>query len=433
MRTVDDGVPGVGRRPEREALYRRTIRVLLLSQVLSGAGLAAGITVGALLAEDMIGSTGAAGLPAALFTLGSAAAAILVGRLSHRSGRRPGLAAGYAVGALGGAGIVLAAAIDSVGLLFASLLLYGSGTATNLQARYAGADLVEPARRGRAVSAVLVATTVGAVAGPNLVTSTGSVAEEVGIRALAGPFMLATLAYSLAAIAVFVLLRPDPLLTARAWAAAELDEAPEGSAAAVEAAGSPRTVRLASVAMVVTQIVMVAVMTMTPIHMREHGHGLGATGIVISVHIAAMFLPSPLTGVLVDRLGRRPIIAAGGVTLLAAGLVAALAPPESTPLLAIALGLLGLGWNFGLVAGTAMVTDATPLVNRARTQGSVDLAVALAGATGGMSSGFVVATTSYDALALAGGLLALAMLPILLAGPRPRAPDGPVPPVPVSN
>ena len=153
----------------REALARRTIRVLLVSQVLAGAGLAAGITVGALLAEDMLGSTSSAGLPTALFTLGSAAAAILVGRLSQASGRRPGLAAGYAVGAIGGAGIVLAAAIDNVPLLFVALLLYGSGIATNLQARYAGADLVAPERRGRAVSTVLVATTLGAVAGPNLV------------------------------------------------------------------------------------------------------------------------------------------------------------------------------------------------------------------------------------------------------------------------
>ena len=416
---------------EREALYRRTIRVLLVAQVLAGAGLAAGVTVGALLAEDMLGSTGSAGLPVALFTLGSAGAAILVGRLSHTSGRRPGLAAGYAVGALGGAGVVLAAALDSIPLLLTSLLLYGSGTATSLQARYAGADLVAPARRGRAVSAVLVATTAGAVIGPNLVDATGSVAEQIGVRALAGPFMLATLAYALAAVAIVVLLRPDPLLAARAWAARAIDGATPGTPAADAQVDAPHEVRVAAAAMVITQIVMVAVMTMTPIHMRDHGHGLSATGMVISIHVAAMFLPSPLTGVLVDRLGRRPIIAAGGVTLLVAGLVAAAAPADSTPLLAVALALLGLGWNFGLVAGTAMLTDATPLARRARTQGSVDLAVALAGATGGMSSGFVVASAGYAALSLAGGLLALAMLPLLLAAREPSAP-APAAPVPPS-
>ena len=407
---------------EREALYRRTIRVLLLSQVLAGAGLAAGITVGALLAEDMLGTDSAAGLPTALFTIGSAAAAVLIGRLSQRSGRRPGLASGYLVGAVGGAGIVLAATIDNVPLLFLSLFLYGSGTATNLQARYAGADLVDAGRRGRAVSAVLVATTLGAVVGPNLVEVTGSVAEDLGTRELAGPFMLATLAYALGAVVVVALLRPDPLLAAREWAKREHEERSADDPPPALEADSPRDARLAAVAMVVTQIVMVAVMTMTPIHMRDHGHSLGATGMVISIHVAAMFLPSPLTGVLVDRFGRRPLLVSGAITLLAAGVLAAVAPADSMVLLTLALALLGLGWNLGLVGGTALLTDATPLARRARTQGSVDLAIALAGATGGISSGFVVAGASYAVLSLAGGVLALALLPLLLTGREPIAP-----------
>ncbi|MBK5305623.1 MAG: MFS transporter [Frankiaceae bacterium] len=299
-------------RNERDiaALQQRTLRVLLAAQVLAGAGLAAGVTVGALLAEDMLHSTGLSGLPAALLTLGSAAAAVGVGRLSQRAGRRPGLAAGYLVGAVGGTGVVLAAAIDSVPLLVLSLVLYGSGTATNLQARYAGADLAAPERRGRAVSTVLVATTLGAVAGPNLVEPMGSAAATLGIPRLAGPFLLASAAYALAAVVVSVQLRPDPLLTARTVAT----EAARVAAAAGTAAASPGVVstallRLGATAMIIAQLVMVAIMTMTPVHMREHGHGLGAAGLVISVHIAAMFLPSPLTGVLVDRVGRRGLIA----------------------------------------------------------------------------------------------------------------------------
>jgi MFS family permease len=399
-----------------EALYRRTLRVLLLSQVLAGAGLAAGVTVGALLAEDMMGSTGSAGLPAALFTLGSAAAALGVGRLSQGSGRRPGLALGYAVGALGGAGVVAAATIGSVALLFVSLLLYGSGSATNLLARYAGADLAPAGRRGRAVSTVLVATTLGAVVGPNLVGPTGALAAAVGAPELAGPFMLATAAYALAAVAVTMLLRPDPLLVARAAA----DTAPSGDVAGpAETPAMPLgTVWLAVCAMVLTQVVMVAVMTMTPVHMRDHGHSVGDAGLVISVHIAAMFLPSPLTGQLVDRIGRRPVLAGGAVTLLAAGVLAAAAPPDSMALLTVALALLGLGWNLGLVAGTALVTDVVPLSRRATTQGTVDLAVALSGAGGGMVSGVVVASAGYAALSLTGGLLALVLVPVLLVERR---------------
>lgn len=404
---------------DHQRLYRRTLRVLLVSQVLAGAGLAAGVTVGALLAEDMLGSTGSAGLPIALSTAGAAAAAVLVGRWSDRSGRRIGLVAGYAIGAIGGAGVVLAAALDSPALLFTALFLYGSGNATNLQARYAGADLAPATHRGRAVSTVLVATTAGAVLGPNLVDVTGELATSLGLRALAGPFLLATAAYALAAAAVAGLLRPDPLLTAREIAASSPPTPADAAASATAAdgtAGPPSivTVRLGAATMVLTQLVMVAVMTMTPVHMRDHGHTVGEAGLVISLHVAAMFLPSPLTGQLVDRVGRRPMIVAAGVTLLAAGLLAAAAPADSMVLLSLALVLLGLGWNFGLVGGTALVTDAAPVAQRARTQGTVDLAVALSGAAGGAASGFVVASASYQALALAGGALALALIPILL-------------------
>ena len=210
---------------EREALHRASMRVLVCSQVVGGAGLAAGVTVGALLAEDMLGSTSLSGLPAALFTLGSAAAALLVGWVSQRSGRRPGLALGYAAGAVGGAGVALAAVVDNTVLLLVAMFVYGSGTATNLQARYAGADLAPPDRRGAAISTVLVATTLGAVAAPNLVQPTGRLSEQVGIPALGGPFILAAIAYALAGLVLMVWLRPDPLMTSRALAQADADAA----------------------------------------------------------------------------------------------------------------------------------------------------------------------------------------------------------------
>lgn len=396
--------------PDAARAQRRILRALVASQVLSGAGLAAGVTVGALLAQDMLGTTSLAGLPSALFTAGSALAAVAVGRVSQARGRRPGLAAGYLTGAVGSAGVIVAAVLDNPVLLFLALFVYGAGTATNLQARYAGADLAAPDHRARAVSTVLVATTLGGVAGPNLAAPTGDFAETLGIPALAGPFLLSGAAYALAALVLAVWLRPDPLLMARALAAAEQKGGTAAKAAPSAHEGRGGVV-LGALVMVLTQLVMVAIMTMTPVHMHDHGHGTAASGLVIAIHIGAMYLPSPLTGWLVDRYGRMKIAAASGLTLLAAGILAATAPGDSVALLALALALLGLGWNFGLVSGTAIITDTVPLATRARTQGTVDVSIALAGATGGLSSGLVVAAGSYSVLALTGGVLALAVLP----------------------
>ncbi|MFC7728241.1 MFS transporter [Actinomadura keratinilytica] len=172
--------------------------------------------------------------------------------------------------------------------------------------------------------------------------------------------------------------------------------------------------------MILTQFVMVAIMTMTPVHMDHHGHGTAASGLVIAVHVGAMYLPSPLTGWLVDRYGRIAVVAASGLTLLAAGILAAAAPGDSVALLALALALLGLGWNFGLVSGTAIITDAVPLATRAKTQGMVDVSIAVAGATGGLASGVVVAAAGYTVLALAGGVLSLLLLPAIAAVARSR-------------
>lgn len=406
----------------RAKVQRRTLAVVVLSQVLGGAGLAAGVTVGALLAQEMLGSEGLAGLPAGLMTLGSALAAFLVGRVTQQAGRRVGLGAGFMAGGLGALGVVLAAVVDSPLLLFAALLVYGAGTATNLQARYAGTDLALPDRRGQAISIAMVSTTFGAVAGPNLVTPTGRFAEGLGIPALAGPFLLAGTAFLAAGVVLLVLLRPDPFFLARRLEhdAAEGSGGDPGTAdsagpdddAAAGRVGAGAYVGAA--VMVLTQIAMVAIMTMTPVHMRAHHHDLAAVGVVIGVHIGAMYLPSLVTGVLVDRIGRTPMAVASGATLLLAGLTAAFAPGESLGLLILALALLGIGWNFGLIAGTALVVDNTAPTIRPRIQGRIDVFVALAGAGGGTLSGVVMAGTSYSTLALSGGILALLLIPVLL-------------------
>ncbi|MFC8130697.1 MFS transporter [Streptomyces sp. NPDC057302] len=399
-------------------VLRRVLSVLVLSQALGGAGMAAGITVGALLAEDLLGSTGLAGLPAALFTGGAALGAALIGRVSQRKGRRPGLALGHAIAALGSAGVVAAAAGQWAGLLLVSLFVYGVGTATGLLARYAGADLAPPERRGRATGTVLLATTLGAVAGPNLVGPTGAFAHAWGIPRLAGPFLLAALAYTAAGLVLWVWLRPDPLFLARLQQPQDTPDTrlpvPEAVAPSTEPRASERFspgVVTGATVMITAQLVMIAVMTMTPLHMTGHGHSTQAAGFVIALHVGAMFLPSPLSGLLADRIGRLPVAAAAGAVLLGAGVLAGLAPPDSVALLSCALVLLGVGWNLALVSGTALITDAAPADRRASVQGLADVGMSLAGATGGMASGLVVAGGGYPLLAVTAGTLALAVIP----------------------
>lgn len=402
--------------PEKqEALYRRTLFIVVLSQIFGGAGLAAGITVGALLAQDMLGTDSFSGVPTALFTLGSAGAALLVGRISQRFGRGSGLAAGFLAGGIGAIGVVVSAITNNILLLFVSLLIYGSGGATNLQARYAGTDLASPKQRATAISIAMVSTTFGAVAGPNLVDVMGRFATKIGVPALSGPFILAAATYILAGLVLLVLMRPDPLIVAKAIA----DEKRKNKNILSESNTNTQTfnkrgIISAATLMVLTQLVMVAIMTMTPVHMGEHGHGLREVGMIIGFHVGAMYLPSLLTGILVDKIGRTFMAIAAGVTLLSAGILAAMAPGESIILLTLALILLGLGWNFGLISGTAILVDSTNHINRAKLQGSIDVMVALSGASGGVLSGVVVANSSYATLSIAGGILSLLLIPFLL-------------------
>lgn len=401
--------------PEKQkSLYKRTLFVVSISQIFGGAGLAAGVTVGALIAQQMLGTDAFAGLPSALFTLGSAGSALIVGRLSQRYGRRTGLSAGFMIGGLGAIGVIMAAIINSIFLLFISVLIYGAGTATNLQARYAGTDLANHKQRATAVSITMVFTTFGAVAGPSLVNVMGDFALSIGVPSLAGPFILAAAAYMLAGVVLFIMLRPDPLVIARTIEVANEEPGDKGHLAATEHTENKKGIIVGATVMVLTQIVMVAIMTMTPVHMRHHGHDLGAVGLVIGFHIGAMYLPSLVTGVLVDRLGRTAMAISSGTTLLLAGVIAAFAPGDSMVLLVIALSLLGLGWNFGLISGTALIVDSTDTATRAKTQGTVDVLIALSGAAGGALSGMIVAGSSYLALSFTGGMLSLLLIPVVV-------------------
>ena len=399
---------------DRAAVQRRTLRVLVAAQVLGGVGLAAGVAVGALLARDLLDGDSLTGLPVAVATAGGALIAPPLSRLMAARGRRPGLALGYLLGALGSVVVVTAAALGSFTLLLAGMVLFGGGNTASLLARYAGADLALPLQRGRAVSTVLFATTFGAVAGPNLIDATGALARAVGLPELSGPFGLSGLAYVAAAIVVGVALRPDPLVLARAVdpASDPLAPAPVGGRGGwSDLAHGPALTGVT--AMVAAQLVMVGVMTMTPLHMRAHGHGLQVIGLVISIHIAGMYLFSPLVGQFCDRLGRMPALRVGAAILTAAGTLAAFADPASSVVLAAALFLLGLGWSFCLVGGSTLLVDAVPLARRAQAQGKADLMLGLSGATGGLGSGFLLGAAGFAAV----GLLA-AVVSVVFLGPR---------------
>lgn len=401
---------------KQQQLYKRTLAIVALSQLFGGAGLAAGVTVGALLAQDMLGTERYAGIPAALITLGSALASFLMGRLTQQFGRRSGIAAGFLTGGIGAVGIIAAAIAANIPLLYFSLLIYGAGTATNLQARYAGTDLAKPNQRATAISIAMVSTTFGAVAGPNLISVMGNFAESIGVPRLAGPFLLAAAAFTLAGLIILFLLRPDPFVIATKIAEAQAAGNP--SKAGLASSYNKKGIRLGAAIMILTQIVMVAIMTMTPIHMKHHGHGLGEVGIVIGIHVGAMYLPSLFTGMLIDRIGRIKMACASGVVLLSSGLLAAFGPADSMLSLIMALALLGLGWNLGLISGTALIVDSTSQATRARTQGTVDVLIALAGASGGVLSGMIVAQSGYATLALAGGLLSLVLIPVIFWSAR---------------
>ena len=400
---------------QRQQIHHRTLTVVVVSQAFGGAGLAAGISVGALIAQDMLGTDALSGLPTALFTLGAALTAFLIGRITQRAGRRVGLGLGFTAGGLGAIGVVLATLADNPLLLFASLFVYGAGTATNLQARYAGTDLAADERKGTAVSIAMVATTIGAVAGPNLIEPLGGLATRLGLPTLTGPFLLAAVAYLLAGLILFTMLRPDPFLLARRLQEqdAASPEATRRQPAPADTADLSRLVRVGAVVMLISQIVMVAIMTMTPIHMRAHDHSMGAVGLVIGLHIAGMWLPSLVTGMLVDKIGARLTAISAGVVLLISGLLAAFAPSGNLTGLIVALVLLGVGWNLGLVSGTTLVVHGTRPETRAATQGSIDVWINVFGAGAGILSGILMSAAGFSVLAIGGGIVALIIVPAL--------------------
>ncbi|HCT76557.1 MAG TPA: MFS transporter [Micromonosporaceae bacterium] len=385
----------------------------MLVEIITGLGVAMGISVGALLTQDMAG-TELSGVAQSGAVIGGALMALPASALMQRAGRRPGLALCYLVGAVGGLAVLGAAVSGSIPLLFLGFFLFGSGNAGKLAARYAAVDLAPDSVRGRHLSFVVWATTVGAVIGPNLAAPLGN--SLPGVPTLAAPFGFAAAAFLVGALLILLFLRPDPLLLAGQRTEAPMEKT--SLAIAWRAVLASPGARLGITATSIGHLVMVAVMSMTPLHIGEtHSPAdtLRIVGFVISAHIAGMYGLSPVVGWLTDKIGRRPVIL-GGVALLVAACAIAGTSGHDTPQLTAALILLGLGWSCTMVAGSTLFAESVPVFVKARAQGLSDLATGLTGASAGLVSGVIVGLSGYPALTL---IAAIATLPLLALALRP--------------
>ncbi|MCX4773286.1 MFS transporter [Streptomyces sp. NBC_01285] len=396
------------------ALRRRTTAVLIAGQILGGLGVPVGIALAPVLATQVSGSEALSGLAPTASVTGTALLSLPLAALMTSRGRRPGLVLAYLIGALGAGLVVLATAVENFPLLLLGMAAFGAGSSANLQARFAAADLAEPERRGRAISTVIWATTIGSVLGPNIAAPAGRVFRGTAVSETAGPFVWAAGIFLLAALVVAALLRPDPLLTARALAPQESGSAGNRSLrAGIAAVRASPMARLALVTVTVSHTAMVSIMVMTPVDLGHHGADLQLIGLVISGHIAGMYAFSPVMGWLSDRFGRLTVIGlAVGLLSLAALLAGTAGAAHGRT--AAGLFVLGLGWSAGLVAGSALLTDSVPQPARAAVQGLSDLTMNASAGIGGAVAGVIVSRASYGWLNLTGACLLLPMAALAL-------------------
>ena len=422
--------------PWVERVQRRALAVLVVTQVLSGAGVGTGVAVAALSAARLSGSDVVAGLAPTCIALGAALAAVSTARIAARTGRRLALLVGYLVAAVGAVAAAVAVEHRSWPLLLAASVPVGAATATNLAARFAGTDLAAPDRRARALGLVLGATTLGIVIGPNLADPAHHAAAAIGIAADTGPYLWCAVMFGLAALGVLVGLRPDPLHLARRSSRPEPAppqlSPPEPSPPRTErrprhrpagAAAGPRTRGWRWCTIGAAQLLMVGVMSMTPVHMGHGGAELRMVGIVISFHTAGMYALSPLFGWLADRRGRLPVLALEVPGCSRSPASWPESPAHTTSRCCpLGLFLLGLGWSAALVSGSALLVDAAPAADRTRVQGRADVVVNLSGVLGGSVAGAVMAATSYGVLCALATVLAAAVLAAVLRGRHGRDP-----------
>lgn len=391
---------------------RKITFVLFLAQSLASAGFITTSTVNSILGAKLGGAPWA-GVPTAVFLVGGALAASVWGLLMDILGRRNGIALGLWLGVTGSGMVAVSANLQLLWLMYLGMVFLGFGNAAMLLGRFSAAEVNPPEKRGAAISNVVLGGTVGAIFGPLLVGPMGALSLRLGMDELAGAYIASMVLFAVASVIIFTGLRPDPRDVGIQVAALYPDASPRGAARSIPAIFREPAALTALTAMVLGQVVMVAIMVITSLHMKEHNHQLGDISAVISAHTLGMYAFSFFSGRLADKWGRGPVILTGASTLLLACITAPLSP-DVLPL-AVSLFLLGLGWNFCFVGGSTLLADQLSPLERARTQGVNDLLVGLASATGSLSSGLVFAATSYTVIALVAGGLALVPLGMVLA------------------
>jgi MFS family permease len=361
------------------------------------------------------------GLAAASSNIGAALVALPVARLMADRGRRPGLLMAYIVGIAGALAVIVGAATRFFPLALLGMFLFGGGTTATLQSRYAATDLARPQTRGRSLGTVVWATTIGSVIGPNLSGPMGRIADSIGLPKLSGPYLMSISVFIIAFVVIALTLRPDPLTLARQLRDSQATVPRIGFRTALGVVREHPTAILGLASMVAGHMVMVAVMSMTPVHLDHAGASLQIIGFVISGHISGMYIASPLVGWATDRYGRHIVIVAGAVILLFSFLLAGTAPGSAHLQLGIGLFLLGLGWSCTLIAGSTLLTESVPFDTKPGVQGAADLTMGIAGAAAGLLSGVVVGITSYAALTIVATCLVLPLLAATLRAPRGAA------------
>jgi MFS family permease len=402
---------------------RRLMVTLFAAQVCGSTGHSMALAVGAIMAASITGTNTWSGMPVAVGALGAALASWPLSRLMQRSGRRPGLALGYGVAVIGAALGIVGVAFGSFLVLLVGMTLFGIAGTSNLLARYAAADVSPGTQRGRAMGLIVWGSSVGSIIGPNLMDPALRIGEALGVDATASAFLISVAGYAIAALLVAVFLRPDPLMIARQLQAVADTGRTVAPARTLGAILADVRVQVAFATLAISQFVMISTTSTSPVYLHDQGHHVQTIGLAVSLHLAGMYVASPLSGWLCDRFGRLTMIGVGALVLIGAVMLAGLAPGSDRALVILALFLNGVGWNFAFVAGSALLTDALSPAERASIQGLADLVMGLMGASGSAAGGMILGVWGFAVLNAVGAVLVLAPLAATLLRRQSLAPS----------